>query len=377
MKSVHHPRLCLTLVTALILTGCLDDGGRSSSDDTRTGALNINGFSGVSYRTASRTGETDAQGQFQYYPGETVSFRVGDLTLAQGVPAKEFVTPLEFFEDTRQKLDNPGTDDEGLRTHTLTEQALLSDNALINLTRLLLAMNWEENLKESDGIEFRERVISQLNAALPDLTAPIDFSVSEAEFAHTGSESEPAPSPANQLLAAICFYPEDDELCDAPPTQAEIDALPPRPENEDDRDPDVEYREDLENKRDNILEARRSLDDFDREAAEDYLTRELNAITTTYGNRFYLNNETASYAPSDTGIKSVNVRRVGSDAGLAQIEAISTRQQDVVVHSFDWQSATVDYFVAGASGGESEIVISFRPDNTYRWVRKSLRVLIR
>jgi hypothetical protein len=73
----------------------------------------------------------------------------------------------------------------------------------------------------------------------------------------------------------------------------------------------------------------------------------------------------------------VDVRRVGSDARLAQIEAISTRQQDVVVHSFDWQSATVDYFVAGASGGESEIVISFRPDNTYRWIRKSLRVLIR
>jgi len=61
---------------------------------------------------------------------------------------------------------------------------------------------------------------------------------------------------------------------------------------------------------------------------------------------------------------------------LDTIEAISTRDQDVVVHSFDWQSASVEYFVAGESGGESELLVNFRPEGTYRWVKKQLRVLI-
>lgn len=375
MKPVHFFRLSLPLIAALALAGCLDDSG-GSDDDTRTGSLAINGFSGVGYVTASRTGETDTEGHFEYYPGETVSFYIGDLALATDVPAKEYVTPLEFFSETREKLDIPGTDDEGLRTHTLTEQALLSNTALINLTRLLLALAWEENLQDDEGIEIRDRVVRQLNAALPNLTAPIDFNVSEEAFTSAGSGSEPA-SPANQLLAAICFYPEDDELCEDPPPQSEIDALPPRPENEEDRDPDVEYQEDLQAKRDRILEAVRSLEDFDQEAAEDYLTRELNAITTVYGNRFYLNDETATHAESETELQQVDIRRVGGDPGLARIEAISSREQDVMVHSFDWQSATVEYFVTGPAGGEAEVIISFRPEETYRWIRKSLRVIIR
>jgi hypothetical protein len=47
-----------------------------------------------------------------------------------------------------------------------------------------------------------------------------------------------------------------------------------------------------------------------------------------------------------------------------------------VVHSFGWQSASVEYFVAGESPGESELLINFKPDDTYRWVTKSLRVVI-
>lgn len=36
----------------------------------------------------------------------------------------------------------------------------------------------------------------------------------------------------------------------------------------------------------------------------------------------------------------------------------------------------MEYYAARLAGGESEIVISFTPENTYRWVRKTLRVVI-
>ncbi len=84
----------------------------------------------------------------------------------------------------------------------------------------------------------------------------------------------------------------------------------------------------------------------------------------------------ANHPASDTGIKTIAIRKIGGEPTLAQLEAISKREQDVVVHSWSWQDADVDYFVAGPSGGESELLINFRPGNTYRWVRKQLRVVI-
>ncbi|MBW7469576.1 organic solvent ABC transporter permease [Marinobacter sp. F4218] len=372
MRSVHPIRLSLTLIASLAAAGCLHDSS-TGGNDTSVGRLNYNGFSGMTYQTASQSGTTNAQGEFRYYPGETLSLRVGDLPIVEGVPARKYVTPLEFFPDLRAELANPAFDDEGLSTHTITEQQLIDDISLNNITRFLIALNWTENVREGEGIEIRDRVIEQLNAALPGLTAPIDFTVSEAEFTARGT----TPSPANQLLAAICFYPKDDELCQEPPTPAEIAAAPARPDNEADRDPDTEYREDLQAKRDRILGAVRSLEDIDANDAQTYLTRELKAITTAVSNRFYLDEDVASHPASDTGIKTVSIKKIGAAPELADIDAISTRPADVMINATSWQEAEVEYFVAGETGGEAELVMSFRPSDTYRWVRKQLRVIIR
>lgn len=372
MRSVHRIRLSFALLSVFAFTGCLDDGG-GSGNDTSTGRLNFNGFTGLTYRTASQTGTTNAAGEFSYYPGETLEFRVGKLSLISGVPAKRYITLLEYSASTRAALEVPTVDELGLSTHTQTEQQVLENATLMNLTRFLMLLNWKENVPEGEGIDIRERVINQLNAALPTLTSPIDFTVSEEEFTATA----PTLSPANQLLAAICFYPEDDELCEEPPTQAEIDNAPPRPDNADDRDPDIEYSEDLKAKKERIENSVRSMEDTSAEDAQIYLTRELDAISTAVANRYFLDDDVASYPASDTAIKQVAVRKIGSNIALAELEAISTRPQDVQVHSADWQSAEVEYFLAGPPGGESELLMSLRPEGTYRWVRKPLRVIIR
>ena len=36
----------------------------------------------------------------------------------------------------------------------------------------------------------------------------------------------------------------------------------------------------------------------------------------------------------------------------------------------------MEYVVDGPTGGESEILVNFRPEGTYRWVRKQIRILI-
>ncbi|MBL3557110.1 MULTISPECIES: organic solvent ABC transporter permease [Marinobacter] len=372
MRSAHFKSALLPLVSVLFLAGCLDSGGGGGGDDSETGQIMPAGISGLSYTTASQNGTTDSEGRYRYYPGETLSLKVGDLELAADVPVRPVVTPLEFFPDLRTALQIAGTTDEGLQSHRITEQQLLQNVPLINLTRFLLALNWTQNISEGEGIDIRTRVIDQLNGALAELDQPIDFTVPQEEFEAAGN----TPSPANQVLTRICFYPADNELCEPAPTDEEIAAAPERPEDEDERDEDVEYREDLENKRDRIMNSVRSLEDADVDDARNYLTRELDAITTQLSNRYYLNDDVVALPATDTAIKTVSVQKIAGEPQLGEIEAVSTREQDLVVHSFDWQAASVDYFVAGESGGESELLVNFRPEDTYRWVKKQLRVVI-
>lgn len=372
MRLAYLTRTPVMVTLALALSGCLDDGG-SGSDDTSLGQLNFNGIGGLTYQTQSQRSITNSRGEFRYYPGETLSLWVGDLHLVDGVPAQRYVTPLEFVPENRTALTNAIVDDEGLSTHTLREQQLLDNRVVRNITRLLMVLNWTGDVRKGEKIDIRDRVISQLNRVLPTLSTPIDFTVTEAEF----SESEAGLSPANQLLAEICFYPEDHPLCDEPPSEAEIALAPAEPENEEDREPGVSYREDLQSIRDAIIDAVRELNDVSSEEVETYIERELTAITTAVSNTYYLDEDVASHSASDTDLKSVGIRLIGGKAQLADVEAMSTRTDQVVIHAADWQRSELEYFVAGEAGGESELVISFRPEDTYRWVRKQLRVLIR
>jgi hypothetical protein len=371
MKLAHLTRFLLPLSAAIALTGCFDSGGGGSpSDDTRTGRIHFQGVSGLTYQTASQSGRTDSRGKFSYYSGETVSFKVGNLVIAEGVPAKEYITFLEFLEDTRTALQTPGVDDEGLSSHQVREEALFSNTTLMNLSRFLLALNWTENVDDDEGIDIRKRVISQLNRVLndPNLPNAVDFSVSTSEFTAENS-------PANLILAEICFYPADNPLCGEPPTQAEIDLAPERPVDGE-LDPDIDYKEDLEALRERILQSVRNLDEFDNEQARNYLRRELNAITRALSRQYYLSPEDAVHSAGDSGIKTVRVKKINGEAKLAELEAKSTRPTDVYVNAESWQEGEVEYVVDGPKGGESEILVNFRPQGTYRWVRKQIRILI-
>ncbi|MDC0663271.1 organic solvent ABC transporter permease [Marinobacter sp. SS21] len=365
------PQLC-TLPALILLTGCLHDDGSGSDNDHLTGQVTVSGIRGLSYRSASATGVTNDTGQFQYYPGERLQIGVGDLVLVTDVPADDIITPMDFQASARAALQSPGVNDEGLRDHRPTERQLLQDPTLLNMTRFLLALNWNETIAEGETLDIRDRVIEQLNAALAQQESPIDFSVDPAEFEAAGL----TPSPANQLLAQICFYPEGDTRCDTPPTQAEIDAAPPRPIDVEERDPELLYQEDLIGLRERIASAVRNLEQFDSEKAENYLTQQLDLATRTYANQYYLDSETAAHPATDTAIHSVRLRKIGAEPELATLEAVSLREADVAIHAYDWQSATVEYFITGEAGGESDLLVNFRPEGDYRWLRKQLRVLI-
>lgn len=81
-------------------------GGGAPVTGSETGVLSDAVVGGVRYVTSSGvTGTTDAQGHYNYNPGDTVTFSIGSVTLGQ-VTATGVVTPIHLAGGSEVKLDN-------------------------------------------------------------------------------------------------------------------------------------------------------------------------------------------------------------------------------------------------------------------------------
>jgi len=89
--------LAVTLGT-VVMTGCSDS---DSNPPIQTGAFVDSAVEGINYRTATFSGSTNAEGQFNFLPGETVTFSIGDIDLPT-VVAGSVITPLDLANS-----DNP------------------------------------------------------------------------------------------------------------------------------------------------------------------------------------------------------------------------------------------------------------------------------
>lgn len=146
--------VALALSAGLSLTACSGGGGGGNGSDgsgsgsggggssggggtpaEQSGVFLDAAVAGINYRTATRSGQTDAQGRYVYLPGETVTFSIGDVTLP-AVTAAGVVTPLTIFgvqdfEDRRvvnlarllQTLDSDNDTTNGLQISAATHAA--------------------------------------------------------------------------------------------------------------------------------------------------------------------------------------------------------------------------------------------------------------
>lgn len=141
MKQMNTSCTAMLIAISVLLPGC----GSSSSDNSDntgnagteilTGRFVDSAVSGISYRTETRSGKTNANGEFTYLAGETVVFGLGDLQFP-AVTAAQILTPLELagvsdINDTGvvnmarllQSLDQDCDPDNGI---TISGEALLS-----------------------------------------------------------------------------------------------------------------------------------------------------------------------------------------------------------------------------------------------------------
>lgn len=101
-------RFSMVAAAAALVVAC--GGGSSGTGGAPTGSqvgvLTDAQVQGVQYTTSSGlTGLTDADGRYSYNPGDTVTFRIGGVTLGQ-VPATGIVTPIQLAGGSTQKLTN-------------------------------------------------------------------------------------------------------------------------------------------------------------------------------------------------------------------------------------------------------------------------------
>ncbi len=91
--------ITLSLIASVMFIGC----GESTSSDstppvTSTGTFIDAPVQGLSYKTATQSGFTDASGHFKYVAGEDVEFKLGTLSLGKGT-AGALLTPYTISDN--------------------------------------------------------------------------------------------------------------------------------------------------------------------------------------------------------------------------------------------------------------------------------------
>ena len=363
-------RFLFLLAVSCLLTAC-GGGGSGGGDGTLTGHLMELGIQGLHYETQSQSGTTDASGTYHYLPGETISFWVGDLKISDDVPAKPYLSPVDFFNNNLTLLNAGATDTNyGLSSQRPVVTSLAATGQANNVMRLLMVLDDDKNTTNTN-IDITQRTIDQVNAALPTLTKPIDFSAASATF---GDNSTDPPSPANQLLDQICFYPVGDSRCNPPPSLAEIAAAPVKPTLNP--DPNTTYQSDLETLRKQILATHRHIGDIQTSGAQTLIEDDTNAYLTSVSKYYYLSPDTIDIPASDTSIKEIYVRKSGGDLNLQQMEAVSLAPSIVTLQSFSATTQSLDFFISGTSGQQGTIMVNVKVAGDYRWYRKQLLVKI-
>ena len=102
MKNGLFKMVSATTLAGLMFVGC--GGGSSSGSSSSTPTVSTGTFidaqvKGLHYKTATQEGDTNDAGEFKYLAGETIEFKLGNLSLGS-VNADGLITPYTLAGDT-------------------------------------------------------------------------------------------------------------------------------------------------------------------------------------------------------------------------------------------------------------------------------------
>lgn len=136
--------LILTVAANIVACSAKDDDDVKTEQPIKyeTGVFIDSPVANIDYQTENTNGKTNSSGEFQYLPGDKITFYIDNISLPQ-VPASSVITPVDIAKaasddlDTQssiavniarllQTLDNDGNPDNGIEI----EQDLVADSAI-------------------------------------------------------------------------------------------------------------------------------------------------------------------------------------------------------------------------------------------------------
>ena len=148
-RRLSHLKSGVLLMCVLALAACGGGGGNPPATETvSTGVFIDSAVEGLHYQTATQSGTTNNLGEFDYLPGETVTFSIGVIVLGSTLAAP-IVTPLSLVAGATSA----------------------SDPQVTNIVRLLLSLDSDGD--PANGIT----ITGEVTTAATGLT--VDFGVAD------------------------------------------------------------------------------------------------------------------------------------------------------------------------------------------------------
>lgn len=134
-----------------------EEPDQEEPDDTNeptvlTGVFKDGAVEGLNFETATQSGRTNANGEFSYVEGETVTFKIGDLVLGSAL-GQELVTPITLAQ-------------------TLDANATIESPESQNIAAFLQTLDLDGD--ESNGITISEDLANNIGISTLDFSQPIE-----------------------------------------------------------------------------------------------------------------------------------------------------------------------------------------------------------
>lgn len=143
-------------MSALLLAACNDDNDDNTSSLTIQTATLIDGaVSGISFDSGSQKGQTDSEGKFKYIAGETVTFKLGGITLGTTKPSSTIVL---------LKSLNNGVNVQGNLSNS-------------SINRAVFLQTLDQDTDSNNGIQLDSAVMEKFKN-----TTAVDFGIEPEQF---------------------------------------------------------------------------------------------------------------------------------------------------------------------------------------------------
>lgn len=195
---------------------------QSSTPGTPTPAVGIfvDAFvAGIGYRTETQSGVTNALGEFNYLPGETVTFFIGDLVFPP-VPAKGTVTPLDMAQTLNpaspvvlniarllQSLDTDGNPANGITISPTAAQSAAAVDFNLSLTQFAALPAVVTLVANSGSVNTSVVSVQQALNHLRDTLVLNGIPIEESSSSASSQSSTPVVVPASSVASSNVTNP--------------------------------------------------------------------------------------------------------------------------------------------------------------------------